>query len=116
MANQRRTYRVAERIQAAVAKELIRMADPRFYLVTITSAEVSSDMKSAKLHYTAHGGEERIAELKEAFEGAAGHFRKLIAKELDIRFAPEIKFFYDNSLDEAARMDQIFESIRQNQK
>ncbi len=116
MANQRRTYRVAERIQSAIAKELLRMADPRVYLVTITSVSVSPDLRAAKVFWMVHGGEERIAEAQEALTGACGHFRKFIAHELDIRHAPEVKFFYDDSLDEAERMNEIFESIRQNQK
>lgn len=116
MANKRRTFRVAERIQALVATHLQRMADPRFNLITITSAMLSPDMKQVKVFWMIHGDEEKQNDAKEAFEGATGHFRRLIADELEIRFAPQVQFIYDNSLDEAERMDRIFESIRQNQK
>lgn len=116
MANKRRTYRVAERIQALVATHLQRLADPRFHLITITSAMLSPDMKQVKVFWTIHGDEEKRQEAEKAFEGATGVFRRLVADELDIRFAPAVKFIYDNSLDEAERMDKIFDSIRQGEK
>ena len=50
MANKRRVYKVAERIQGLIAMELQRVADPRFHLVTITSVVVSPDLRNAKIY------------------------------------------------------------------
>ena len=116
MANPRRTHRISERIQAVVANELIRMADPRFHLVTITSVQANPDLRLAKVYWMVHGDAEKQAETKDAFTGAAGHFRKLLAYELDLRFTPEVRFYYDDTFDEQERMERIFDSIRMNQK
>ena len=64
------------------------------------------------MYWTIHGKAERQEEAAEAFKGAEGHFRRVLARALDLRVAPDVKFFYDNSLDERDRMEKIFESIR----
>lgn len=112
MSSRRRQFRVAERVQMVVANELLRMADPRFSLVTITYANVSPDLRNAKVFWMIHGDELRVLEAEEAFEGAAGHFRRLIGTELGLRFTPEVKFYYDESLDEAQRVEELLASVR----
>ena len=89
------------------------MADPRFYLVTIASAVMSSDLRHAKVYWLIHGDEERRAEAQEAFDGAAGHFKRLISRELGIKFAPTVSFFYDDTLDQADEMERLFQRIRE---
>lgn len=112
MATRRRTFRVGERIQALIASELNRVADPRFNLVTITSCMMSPDLRLAKVYWMVHGGEDRREEVVEAFEAAMGFFRKLVSKELGVKFAPELRFYYDDTLDAAEEMDRLFARIR----
>jgi len=111
MANQRRVFKLGERIQGIIASELLRVADPRFTLVTITSVVVSSDMRTAKVYWMATQADERRQEIDEAFARAGGLFRKALARELDIRFVPTLKFFYDDTLDVAAQVDRLFARI-----
>ncbi len=114
MANQRRVFKIGERIQGIIASELLRVADPRFIMVTISSVVVSPDMRNAKVYWVASADAERRAEIDEAFEGARGLFRKAIARDLDIRFIPHLKFFYDDTLDVTAHVEQLFSRIGNN--
>lgn len=111
MANKRRTFRVSEKIRTLLASELLRMADPRFSLVTITSVVTSSDLRYAKIYWMASGGKERIDEVNEAFKSAEGVFRRLLGKELGIRFVPEMRFFYDDTLDTFSQVDELLARI-----
>ena len=112
MANQRRVFKIGERIQGLIAAELQRVADPRFFLVTITSVLVSPDMRSAKVYWTVNGDSaERRLEVEQAFEGARGLFRRAVSGELGIRFVPVLKFFYDDTLDVSAEVDKLFARI-----
>jgi ribosome-binding factor A len=99
MAKLSRVYRVGEKIQILIANQLQHLADPRFYLVTITSVRMSKDLRYAKVYWIASGGKERINEIERAFLSAAGHIRTNISKDLGSRLAPELKFFYDDTLD-----------------
>jgi ribosome-binding factor A len=112
MAKQRRVHKIAEQIRNSIALQLQRVADPRFSLVTITSAVVSPDLRQAKVYWMVGGDEERHAEVAEAFASAAGLFRRAIAAELGIRFVPELKFYYDDTFDTSDSIDRLFARIR----
>lgn len=111
MANQRRVFKLGERIQGLIAAELQRSADPRFNLITITSVVVSPDMRTAKVYWVATHAEDRRNEIEEAFSHAQGWFRKALARELDIRFVPALRFFYDDTLEVSAQVERIFARI-----
>lgn len=112
MATTRRMHRVAERVREVVAAELHRTADPRFLLVTITSAAVSKDLRHAKVYWMVSGGDQRRHEVQDAFDAAGGHFRRVIATALDIRFAPEVRFYYDETLDTQDRVNALIAEAR----
>lgn len=112
MSSRRRTFRVAERIQAVIANQLIKASDPRFELVTITSVAVSPDLRNAKVYWMVSGGKERVPEVQEAFESAAGLFKRSIGKDIGTRFVPELKFYYDDTLDTSEEVERLFDRIR----
>lgn len=111
MANKRRAYRIAERIRELVATELLHSPDPRLSLVTVTSVVVSSDLRNAKIYWMVSGGEERIGEVEDALQNAKGHFRSQAAKDLGIKFAPDLRFYYDDTLDTVEEIDRLMEGI-----
>ncbi len=112
MVNQRRSFKISERIQSLLAQELIRASDPRFFMVTITSVVVSKDLRHAKVYWVVSGEKERREQVQEAFDSAAGMFRRTISKEMSIRFVPELKFFYDDTLDVTYQVEELLGKIR----
>jgi ribosome-binding factor A len=117
MAGSRRVYQVGERIKELVAEHLVHTADPRFNLVTITSVMVSPDLRIAKVYWvvsTLSGvdRQERIAEVAEAFSSAEGLFRRLLAKQLGVRFVPGLRFYYDDTLDTVEHVEQLMAKIK----
>lgn len=121
MSGQRRVFQVGERIKELIAEHLNRVADPRFSLVTITSVMVSPDLRNAKVYWVVSiFGEadraERIAEVQEAFDTAAGMFRKMVSKAIGIRFTPELRFYYDDTLDTVENVERLMAKIRPTEK
>lgn len=110
--SQRRTFKMAEQIQEFIAWELQRVADPRFHLVTVTSVILSPDKRNAKVYWIVSGGPERREEVTEAFESAAGLFKRAIAKGLKVRFIPELKFYYDDTFDTSDEVARLLEKAR----
>jgi ribosome-binding factor A len=108
----RRGYRVAEKIQSIVARELTRVSDPRYHLVTVSRVDVTPDLKSAKIHWMIHGNQEKRQNAIDAFDEQKSQFRRAIASELGTRIVPEIRFFYDESFDVADRMEALFAKIK----
>jgi ribosome-binding factor A len=111
MAERRRTFRVSERIRELIASEVLRMADPRFGLVTITSVVTSADLRHAKVYWMMSGGKERVPQVTDAFEHAEGLFRKLLARELGTRFVPELRFYYDDTIDTVHTVEELLNRI-----
>lgn len=109
---QRRLYRVAEKIQVLIAGALPEAADPRFSLVTITSVTVSADLRLAKVYWVV-SGETGQREAAAAFTKAASFFRTIVAKGLGVKFAPQLRFYYDDLLDTYAEVDRLLNQVSQ---
>ena len=102
------------RVNDAVAQELsvaIReLADPRIAegLVSVTHAEVSPDLKIAKVWFSTIGDGK---EMTRALEKAAGPLRCALAERLNLRITPQLLFVYDDSLRHGARIAELLEQI-----
>ncbi len=117
MARNRRVFQIAERIRELTAQYLIQSADPRFNLVTITSVMVSPDLGSAKVYWVVSflsdvDRQARIDEVDEAFEAAQGHLRSTLGKQLGIRFVPQLRFYYDDTLDTVEQVERLMGRIK----
>lgn len=107
-----RTRKVNEMVREAIAGILTaEVSDPRLELVTVTSAEVSSDMSVASIYVTTHGGEERYAEMLAGLESAKGRIRSLLGDRITLRFTPELRFFVDSSVDESMRIAEALKDV-----
>lgn len=117
MSGRRRVFQVGERIKELIAQDLVHTADPRFGLVTITSVMVSPDLRIAKVYWVVSfvsgvDRQERIEEVREAFEAAQGLFRRMLAKQLGVRFVPDLRFYYDDTLDTVEHVERLMEKIK----
>ncbi len=108
-----RQLRVGELIRHALAEMLERgeARDPELAgrVVTITEVRPAPDLKSATVFVMPLGGEDEAAALA-ALGRAAPYFRRKIAGELDLRYAPELRFALDTSFDTADRIERLLRS------
>jgi len=91
---------------------LKEISDPRLSRATITGVSMSKDLRIAKVYFAAHGGKDDEQELTAGFESAKGFIKRALAKELGLRYMPELKFFYDTSFDYGAHIDRVLKTIR----
>lgn len=115
MADSRRTDRVAEAIRTEVATFLHSDAkDPRLVgLVTVTAAEVTRDLRHAKVYVSIMGSEAERAATLEGLESVASHLRSHLGRTLRLRSAPEVTFHLDPSVAHAARIEQLLAQVKQ---
>ncbi|MGI6524931.1 MAG: 30S ribosome-binding factor RbfA [Bdellovibrionota bacterium] len=111
MAERRRVFKVSERIREIVAGVLPRAADPRFSMVTITGVVVSPDLREAKLYWSAPDAKDNLLEMEKAFRNATGFFRRAVGDNLDLRFVPNLRFIYDDTLDVYAQVQELIAKI-----
>lgn len=102
----RRPARVADMIRNEVAMLLLmEMKDPRVQNVTLVRAHVSDDLRTARLYYTCSPENKEAA--GQGLRSAAGYIRSHLAKHLQLRYAPELIFAYDSTLDEVDRLNEL---------
>ena len=104
-----RSERVGELLTEVIA-ELLReeIRDPRVGAVTITAVKVTKDLRQARIYFTLLGGGAGNKEMVLAgLKSALGFIRSKIAKRLNLRYVPTIEFFYDESVDQAERIDKL---------
>jgi ribosome-binding factor A len=103
-----------ETVRAAIASILVQdVKDPRVELVTVTSVEVSPDLRHANVFVTAHGGEDRYRTALAGLRSASGRIRTILGKQVRMRYVPELHFDIDPSVDEAIRISEVLRRERE---
>ncbi|MEX0943171.1 MAG: 30S ribosome-binding factor RbfA [Pseudomonadales bacterium] len=108
-----RGRRVADLIQQELAR-LVQMEvkDPRIGMVTINEVKVSRDLAYADVYFTMLGPEDASA-AEAALAKVSGFLRSQLAKTLTTRTTPRLRFHYDHSIEEGARMSRVIaEAVR----
>ena len=112
-----RSNRLAETLKHEIS-QLIReeLKDPRIGFVTVTSVEVADDLGSAKVYVSVLGDSQAAKDSLDALKGAAGFVRSEIGKRVRLRYAPEIVFKYDTSIEHGAHIAQLLRGVRQDEQ
>lgn len=110
-----RMLRVGELVRHALAGLFARgeIVDPLLEgkVITVPEVRMSNDLKLASAYVVPLGGE-GADEIVAALNRHGRFIRGRIAPELDLKFAPEIRFFVDNTFDEFGKIDALLRSDR----
>lgn len=110
-----RQERIADEIRDIVARcfQAGVMGDPRLEGVTVTGVKISPDLQLASIYFRIYGddNEENIAQAKKGLESATGFFKKRLAKGLDLRRVPDLRFFYDESIERASKIEDMLRNL-----
>jgi len=116
-----RSGRIGEEIRRIISDLLLRgmIKDPRLSgIISISSVKASSDGAYATVYFTKLGGdafsgptEAEKGELIDAFSKASGYIRHEIGSKLGIKYAPELRFVYDESELFGRHIEQIIDEI-----
>jgi ribosome-binding factor A len=111
--NYQRSDRVGDLLVEMIS-ELLReqIQDPRVATVTLTGAKVSKDLRHARMYFTILGGQADKREVLAGLRSATGFIRSRVGRELKLRYVPTLEFFYDESEDEAARIDELLKQVQ----
>lgn len=109
-----RSDRVGDLILEVVA-ELLRkdIRDPRVQAVTLTAVKVSKDLRHARVYFNLLGGQRDCDEVLAGLKSATGFIRSKVGKQLKLRFVPDLEFTYDETEDEAQRIDQLLKQVKE---
>jgi ribosome-binding factor A len=108
-----RQLRVGELIRHALADMLIRgeVHDPviQKHMITVPEVRMSADLRLATIYVMPLGGRD-VEPVLEALERNKKFLRGEIARQVNLKFAPDIRFLADERFDEAERIDKLLRS------
>jgi ribosome-binding factor A len=105
-----RPRRVAELIRRELAMLIPReLDDPHAHQITITGAEVSRDMSSARIYYSLLSGAAKAQQTTKSLNRAAGFLRHVLMERVSLRTVPALRFYFDESVERGARIDSLIE-------
>ena len=110
-----RQQRVAELVRHALAEVLQRgdIQDPILgsHVVTVPEVRMSPDLKLATAYVMPLGGQDE-APVIAALDRHRKVLRQEVARRVNLKFAPELRFRRDETFDEAARIDVLLRSAK----
>ena len=89
--------------------------DERICFVTVTACKITNDLSFAKVYVTVLNDKERDNVIK-LLNKASNFIERELSKRIEIRKMPDITFVYDESLEYAANIESIIESIDNNEQ
>jgi ribosome-binding factor A len=105
------------RINGEVQRELSNIIrneikDPRIHLMTsVTDVEVAPDLKTAKVFISVLGTDEEKADTMKGLKSAEGYIRTKLARSINLRNTPELKFILDESIEYGMNMSKLIDEV-----
>lgn len=97
-----------------VLAEIIRseIKDPRINPMTsVVSVEVAPDLKTCKAWISVLGNEESQKDTLAGLRSAEGYIRNQLARKINLRNTPEIRFIIDQSIEYGVSMSKLIDDV-----
>ena len=112
MVSQGRAKRVAQRIKEELSELLLfGVSDPRLEGVYVTTVRVDREMAYANIFVSAVEGALRKDEILEGFNHASGYLRSQLARKVQLRYFPRLRFNWDPSPEHVEHIEELFNSL-----
>ena len=113
----KRSVKVAEAIRGELMNMLLAgdVHDPGVQSAVISAVRLSDDLRMARVYARTlelsvdEGDRQRLLD---ALNRARGYLRREVAQRLRLRYAPELRFFWDDSIDEGRQIEALLREVR----
>ena len=107
-----RKYKIDGAFAEECAQIIREVKDPRVAceMISIMNADVSADLKFAKVYYSVYG-ECDEKELAKGLKSAVPFFRSQLAQRLNLRITPDITFVRDEGVKHGADISALLKQI-----
>lgn len=114
--SKRRQERMAAEIKKVLSQIIMdAVKDPRvdFSSISITRVDVASDLSHARANVSILGDDLKQEEMMEVLQKARGFIRSELAREIQLRHAPELEFRLDRSIEHGIKISSLLEKLRE---
>lgn len=114
MVSKIRLERIVERVKEELSELLLySVSDPRLAGVYVTDVRIDRELAYADIYVSAIEGQERAKEILEGLEHAQGFLRRELARSVDLRVFPKLRFHWDPTPEKAERIERLLASLRE---
>ena len=113
--NSVKNTRINGEVQRVLA-EVIRggIKDPRISpLTSVIAVEVAPDLKTCKAWISVYGDEQAQKDTLAGLKSAEGYIRNQLARQINLRNTPEIRFIVDQSIAYGVKMSKLIDEVNQ---
>ncbi len=110
--NSNKNKRINGEVMKVISEAIRYSKDPRISPMTsVMDVEVAPDLKTCKVWVTVMGDDEDRMRTAEGLKSASGYIRSTLAKELNMRYTPELRFIMDDSIEYAINMSKMIDEV-----
>ncbi len=111
----KRSDRVAAELHEELAMAVGALNDPRLLGARVTRVALTDDLRFARVYVRLEAGDSPASRsaLLRGLGSAAGKLRGEVTRAIGLRFAPELRFHYDEGVEAASRVDELLREIEQ---
>ena len=105
-------FKRSERVQELLLKEISALIqrglkDPRIGFSTVTTVDLTDNLKHAKVYISVLGNKSEQQETIEGLTNASGFIRSSLGKSLNLRYIPVLEFILDETAEHVAKINKI---------
>jgi ribosome-binding factor A len=114
MLGSKRSLRVGDMILKEISEMLIKgnVRDPRVERVVLTGIKLTDDLGFARVYFTVIGDQIDKQNIMEGLQSASSYIKRELSKRLRIRRIPDLKFEFDEALQEGYRVDELLRETK----
>lgn len=109
-----RVLKIAELLREEISKIILNeMNDPTARQASVTRVLVSPDLKIAKIYLNILGETSARDSILQAIDRAKSFIRHRVGQNVELRYVPELRFFYDDTLDYVASIEELIKKANE---
>jgi len=110
----KRSLRVSELIKREISDIISSKVRDRFVKnIIVTHVKVTDDLKIAKVYYRLIKDKINREKIESSLGRVSKYIRMEIGNRTELKYVPEIHFYYDTGMDEAARIDYLLDKLKE---
>lgn len=114
MVSKMRAQRIGDRIAEELSEMLItNVSDPRLKGASVTDVVVDRELAYANVYVSAVEGASRADEILEGMQRASGFLRTELARRVQLRSFPQLRFHWDPTPDHADHIERLFTRLQE---
>ncbi|MCA9734103.1 MAG: 30S ribosome-binding factor RbfA [Deferribacteres bacterium] len=109
----KRSERVSQLLRQIISETIMyKWKHPNAHKITVQKVKVADNIRSAKIYVGIMGDEKLKTDTLSSLNDTIGFFKNEISHQTKLQFMPEIKFVYDDTLDQVERINDLLKTIK----